>query len=229
MIFYNYNNNDLNNTFFIIYNMLDNIYYINLDKRTDRKTHVENELKKMNWNNYTRFNAIKMKDGRVGCSMSHLKLLQMAKEKNLDYIVIIEDDIQFTQPEIYNKMLSLFLNMNLEYDVLLLAGNIRPPFKPIKDHIFQVYKSFTTTGYLVKKHYYDTLINNIKEGITNLIKYPKYHGKFAIDTNWFSLQQKDTWLIFMPRTVTQLPDYSDIEGKEINYNHVMLDNISKTS
>ena len=40
--------------------------------------------------------------------MSHLKLLEMAKTKNLEYIVIVEDDIQFTKPEQYNYMLSEF-------------------------------------------------------------------------------------------------------------------------
>ena len=29
--------------------------------------------------------------------------------------------------------------------------------------------------------------------------------------------------IYHIRTVTQLPDYSDIEKKEVNYNHLMLD------
>ena len=76
--------------------MLKNVFYINLNHRTDRKIQVENELNEMGWE-YERFNAIKMKDGRVGCSMSHLKLLQMARDKNLEYIVIVEDDIQFTK------------------------------------------------------------------------------------------------------------------------------------
>ena len=206
--------------------MLDNIYYINLDTRTDRKTHVEDELNKMGWNNFTRFNAIKNKDGRVGCSMSHLKLLQMAKEKNLDYIVIIEDDIEFTQPELYNNMLKQFKNMDMDYDVLLLAGNVRPPFIQKKDFVFQIKKSFTTTGYIVKKHYYDTLIENFKQGIMNLMKYPDKHYLYAIDTNWFKLQERDNWYIFFPRTITQMPDYSDIEGRTINYNHLMLDKIN---
>lgn len=203
---------------------LENIYYINLDTRGDRKVHVENELKKMGWDNYQRFNATKMKNGRVGCSMSHLKLLQTAKEKDLEYIVIIEDDIMFTQPELYNDMLEKFFNYNLEYDVLLLAGNIRPPFKQVKDFVHQIFKSFTTTGYIVKKHYYDTMISNIKEGIQQLLKNSNI-GTFAIDVHWFKLQEKDKWYIFFPRTITQKPDYSDIENRVINYNHLMLDKI----
>ena len=78
---------------------LENIYYINLDHRKDRKLHVETQLNNLNWQ-YTRFNACKNKIGELGCTLSHLKLVRMAKEKNLDYIVIVEDDITFKKPKI---------------------------------------------------------------------------------------------------------------------------------
>ena len=87
---------------------LDNIFYINLEERRDRKQHVENELKKVGWDNYTRFNAIKNKNGRVGCSMSHLKVIQDAKKNNLPYVVILEDDIEFTNPELFQKLIKTF-------------------------------------------------------------------------------------------------------------------------
>jgi GR25 family glycosyltransferase involved in LPS biosynthesis len=203
--------------------MLDNIFYINLEQRTDRKKNVEQQLNNIGWTNYTRFNAIKCKDGRVGCSMSHLKILKNAKEKNLDYVVIIEDDIVFTDPNLFNTMLKYFLEKNIGYDVLLLAGNIRAHTIPIDSFIHRTKRSCTTTGYIVKKHYYDTLINNIENGIKNLIQNPNKHMFYAIDTNWFKLQEEDNWLIFRPRTVSQLPDYSDIEKKHVSYNHLMLD------
>ena len=46
---------------------------------------------------------------------------------------------------------------------------------------------------------------------------------YAIDVHWMQLQRKDNWYILYPRTISQLPDYSDIEKKTVNYNHVMLD------
>ncbi len=50
-------------------------FYINLDHRTDRKEHVEKELNIIGIH-ATRFEAIKMENGAIGCSMSHLKILQ---------------------------------------------------------------------------------------------------------------------------------------------------------
>ena len=119
--------------------MLKNVYYINLEERKDRKELVENELNELGWE-YERFNAIKTTNGRVGCSMSHLKLIQMAKEKDLDYIVIVEDDIQFMRKSWYNEKIKNILDNN--FDVFLLAGNLRPPIYKINEDVCKITKSF---------------------------------------------------------------------------------------
>ena len=58
-------------------NDIKNAFYINLEQRTDRKIHVEEQLGKIGLT-AQRFNAIKMENGAIGCSMSHLKILQDA-------------------------------------------------------------------------------------------------------------------------------------------------------
>lgn len=204
--------------------MLDNVYYINLDSRTDRKVAVEKELDCLGWK-YTRFSAIKNKNGRIGCSMSHLRLIQMAKEKDLPYIVIVEDDIHFTKPEWFNEKLGEFLKRYTDYDVLLLAGNLRNPVMRVAENVLRVGKSWTTTGYIVQKHYYQTLIDNITGGIEHLIREPEKHYLYAIDAYWMKLQAVGKWFIVYPRTVTQRPEYSDIEGEFKDYTHLFLDKV----
>ena len=207
--------------------MLDNVYYINLKERTDRKELVESELNELGWK-YTRFNAIKNKIGIIGCGMSHLKLIQTAREKKLDYIVVVEDDIQFMRKTWYNKQIKNILEK--EFDIFLLAGNLRPPiFKTNDENIVKILKSFTTTGYIVKSHYYDKLINNLKNGLTLLLKNVHLSNAeinpYALDVYWMKLQESDNWKIIMPRTITQRPIYSDIEQRYTDYNHLMLDDI----
>ena len=68
--------------------------FINLAHRTDRLEHVKSELQKMNIVG-ERVNAVKMNDGAVGCTMSHIKCLETAKERNWDHVFICEDDILF--------------------------------------------------------------------------------------------------------------------------------------
>jgi GR25 family glycosyltransferase involved in LPS biosynthesis len=197
-------------------------FYINLDSRTDRKLHIENQLKILNIH-AERFNAIKLKNGAIGCSMSHLKCLEIAKKNNWDHIMIIEDDILFLNPELFKNQLNKFFKNNKDFDVILIAGNNVPPYQKIDDSCVKVYRCQTTTGYIVQKHYFDTLINNIREGLNLLIKYPEKHVLYAVDKYWFKLQEKDNWFLITPLTVTQRQDYSDIEKRPTNYTRAMID------
>jgi glycosyl transferase family 25 len=201
---------------------ITNIFYINLESRLDRRIHVENQMKNVGLK-AVRFNAIKHEDGAIGCSMSHLELLKMAKNENLDHILIMEDDITFLHPRIFRHSLNYFLSSNNHYDVLLIAGNNMGNYSRVNEFSVKITKCQTTTGYLVRSHYYDKLIQNIETGIQNLLQNPTMRNDFAIDAHWKSLQLSDKWYLLTPLTITQRPDYSDIEKQEINYNRVMLD------
>jgi len=201
--------------------------YINLLHRPDRKSHVEQQLASIGIDCPIRFNAIKIKDGRIGCSMSHLKCIQLAKLNNWEHVLIVEDDITFLDPVLFSKQLTGFFQDDISYNVLLLGGNVVPPYKQINSHCVQVFSCQTTTGYIVQQHYYDTLIENIHQGISQLIKEPTNHLLYAIDKYWFSLQRRDLWFIIVPLTVIQKENYSDIEERETNYSKLMLD-LNKT-
>jgi predicted metalloendopeptidase len=97
------------------------------------------------------------------------------------------------------------------------------PYTKINDYCVKIQKCQTTTGYLVKQHYYDKLIENIESGIKNLLNNITRTNDFAIDQHWTKLQKNDKWFLLTPLTVTQKPDYSNVEKRIINYNRVMLD------
>jgi glycosyl transferase family 25 len=196
--------------------------YINLYSRPDRKQHVENQLKTIGIN-AERFNAIKMDNGAIGCSMSHLKILETAKANNWEHVLIVEDDILFTNPPLFVKQFNKFISNHKDFDVVLIAGNNLPPYTQIDDTCVQVTHCQTTTGYFVQKHYYDILIKNFKDGILNLMKEPTKHVMYAIDKYWFNLQSIHKWYLVIPLSVTQRADYSDIEKRATNYTPVMLD------
>ena len=201
---------------------IKNIFYINLDSRKDRKTHVEKQLKSIGIKNAKRFKAIELKNGAIGCSISHLKILEQAKENNLEHVLIVEDDITFLNPDLFINNLNKFLSIQKDFDVVLIAGNNMPPYQEIDDYCIQVTKCQTTTGYLVQNHYFDTLINNYKMGISLLMNAPEKHNLYAIDKHWFYLQTIHKWYLIIPLTVIQRPDYSNIEQKSTNYSKLML-------
>jgi hypothetical protein len=197
-------------------------FYINLASRPDRKQHVEEQLNILGIN-AERFNAIKLPNGALGCSMSHLKCLETAKENNWPHLLVVEDDIKFLDPNLFKSQLNTFLTNHKEWDVIIVGGNNVPPYQKIDDTCVKVGSCQTTTGYLVNGHYFDTLINNFRIGIKKLIENPHLHALYAIDKYWFNLQKKDNWFLIIPLTVTQREDYSDIEKRATNYANVMTD------
>lgn len=204
-------------------NDITNIFYINLDHRTDRKVHVEGELAKLGLTG-TRFNAIKTTNGAIGCSLSHLKILQEAHKNQLDHVLIIEDDITFLNPELFKTQINKFFDLHHNnWDVVLFAGNNIPPHKIIDDTCVKVSACQTTTGYLVNGHFINILAQNIKMGLTHLLSKPTEKIKYAIDRFWFILQRVTNWYLITPLTVVQREDYSDIEERVTNYQGMMQD------
>jgi len=202
---------------------IKNIFYINLESRLDRRNSIETQLKNIGLTNFERFNAIKVMDGRVGCTMSHIKCLEMAKERGYNHLLICEDDTFFLDPKLFKTQLTTFLKNGHKWDVVLFAGNNVPPYELLDETCIAVSHCQTTTCYLVNGHYFDTLLQNMREGLDKLLKEPTNHLNYAIDRYWLNLQKKDSWLLITPLTVIQREDYSDIENKRTDYSNLMLD------
>lgn len=200
--------------------LFEHTVFINLAERTDRLAHIQQELRKLHISEPIRFNAVKTNVGRVGCSMSHLKCLEMAKQAGWKQVFICEDDAVFTNPPLLINTLS---KAPEEWDVLIVGGNNQRPFFHKSPEFIQVHNCQTTTAYIVQQAYYDRLIQNVKEGIQKLLREPKMKHLYSIDIYWKDLQIQDTWLMAIPATVTQLEGVSDIEGKTVSYSQMMLD------
>lgn len=209
--------------------LIANTIFINLQHRTDRLQHISEEFKKINIGgtlNIQRFNAVKTESGNVGCTLSHIKCLEIAKKHSYPFVFICEDDIQFTNPTVFLENLAKFYQLHkngLEWDVLIVGGNTCPPFQQVSDFCLRVLNVQTTTGYIVQNHYYDTLINNFKDGLQHLIREPDKKKIYSIDIYWKQLQNIHNWFITIPLTVNQYHDYSDIEQRVVDYTNVMLD------
>ena len=199
-------------------NHFNNNYVINLQHRKDRWEHILLEFEKINLTP-NRFDAIKNEDGRIGCTMSHIKCLEYAIENNLDSILICEDDITFLNPVLLKSSLKNFIENVNDWDVLLLGANVNKIEKKC-NYCLKIIDAQTTTGYIVKNHYYNKLLDNFKEGLQLLKKEKK--PDYCIDIHWKKLQSKDKWYILYPLVVTQYDNYSDIEKRNIDYKKYML-------
>jgi GR25 family glycosyltransferase involved in LPS biosynthesis len=203
---------------------INHIMYINLDHRQDRREHVVNELLKVGFleNAIERFSAIPFNIPAIGCSLSHLKCLEKAKSLNWDYLLIVEDDITFLNPYLFKTQFNKLLTSHTDWDVVMLGGNNCGPYQIQSDCSVKITRCASAIGYLVKNSYYDTLINNYRNGIQLFLNNIKLPMKFAIDTYWFSLQNQHNWYLVYPLSVSQKVCFSDIEKRIVNYDHYML-------
>jgi GR25 family glycosyltransferase involved in LPS biosynthesis len=205
--------------------LLKNTLFINLEHRKDRLAHVNQELTKLEIEG-ERVNAVKAKVGAIGCTLSHIRCLELAKQRNYEYVFICEDDITFTNPALLLENIKKFQeNDKILWDMIIIGGNNVPPYHKVNDYCVRVFYCQTTTGYIVKNTYFDTLIKNFKESANLLMKHPTDEGKkkYALDIYWKKLQIQDFWYMIIPPTVIQYENYSDIEEKETDYKHLMLD------
>ena len=72
-------------------------YIINLPERVDRKVHILNEFKNKSEFNITIIDAHKHRIGAVGLWMTIRKIISLAIDNNDDFILICEDDHEFTK------------------------------------------------------------------------------------------------------------------------------------
>jgi len=194
-----------------MFEFVEKVVYINLEYRTDRRFRIEKELSLyFPQEKIIRFNAIQdKKNGNIGCSKSHIAVLEMAIENDWSNVFIVEDDAIWNQVDIgYPVLLSILKN---PHDVICI-GSIG-----YAKRNFRVTLAQTTTAYLVSKHYYKTLLQNFKEGLENLKLQPTYYGPYCLDQHWKLLQQKDLWFRVHPTLMCQSVGYSDIAQEVVDY------------
>jgi GR25 family glycosyltransferase involved in LPS biosynthesis len=184
---------------------IDNIFYINLDHRADRRSEIENELDAKRLS-YERFTAVRHETiGGVGCGRSHVGVLKLAKERGYKRILVLEDDFMFTTEslDIINKL------DDVAFDVCLLSCNLLDSVESSEyPFLLRVLDAQTTSGYIINSHYYDKLIKVFEDAIPKFEE-TNHHWLYAIDIAWKVLQKCDTWYCFNPRIGRQRPSYSD--------------------
>jgi hypothetical protein len=194
------------------FNDITNVLFINLDSRTDRRKHFESQFLEIGFHPQ-RFAAIQNARGAIGCTMSHIACMEMAIQNKWDHVLVCEDDATIINPgQLVNQVNHFFQRFNDSWDVLLLAGNNYQPFRQESPGAVRVANCQTTTAYLVRRPYFETLLANFKEGLRKLK---------AIDQHWKLLQRKNRWYLIVPISMIQRSDFSNVSNRHVDYTHTM--------
>lgn len=199
--------------------LIDKIYYINLEKRKDRNREILEELTKISplLHKVERFNAIEKNNGLLGCTMSHLAVIKDAIKKNYKNIIIFEDDFQFTSTiEEINKSLNNLLFNIKDFNICMLSANIIKSIN-YKDGLLEALNAQTMSGYVVNNKIFEKLKDNLTIAVNNL-SLGRERNIFACDQYWKKLQGKGKkFYILKKRIGKQRESYSDIENNIVNY------------
>jgi glycosyl transferase family 25 len=199
---------------------IDSIYYINLNKREDRKKEFLDNFPSVDESRIFRVTAHEYpENGAVGCLMSHVTALSRALEDPGENILICEDDLTIKDMDYCNRMLALLFDKIQDWDVVMLGQNTieseDTPYKTEKgEKIIRIKNSQTTSGYLIKKAYIPKLLDIYGEDLADYMRTGQWENYFT-DQSWKVLQPADKWYSFSPTVAVQRPSYSDIQGGKI--------------
>ena len=188
---------------------IDKIFYINLNKRTDRRVEIETELNNYGLS-YERFEGIETHGfGIYGCGLSHLTVLKIARDRGYKNVLVLEDDFMFlVSKEEFEIQLTDFFESGIKFDVCKLAYNLHENQEIDNKIVGKVLYSATASAYIVNNHYFDKLIN-LYEWAMPLLKSTGQHWIYANDQIWRNYQREDNWYYFKTRIGKQRLSYSD--------------------
>ena len=189
---------------------------INLEHRTDRREHVIQELTKLHGVTYEFVNAIKHEDANIGCTLSHQRCIQIAKDRDLNHIMILEDDVIFEPNvnEIFEK--SWQAVQKYDWNLLYLGGNVREKSRYVDTdkHLAHVTKVNMTHAYVIHKKFYDIVLGLDINTI--------------IDYQYRDLSVLHKMYMCAPMIAFQLESYSDLQQKTTNYKQDMIQNFKES-
>lgn len=204
---------------------IDQIYYINLDHRTDRREQIEKELDTMGFpkSKITRVPGIYNKEfGILGCGLSHKKVLEEFVASPYENCIIFEDDFQFSLDKNFCQyILKQIFEQKISYDVIMLAGNIFRYQNTAYPFLKKVEDGQTASAFLITKSFAPMIIKCLEESTTLLEDHWKATGEkkheYCNDIYWKKLQPTSNWFIVHPKMGLQRESYSDNEYKVTNY------------
>jgi hypothetical protein len=136
-------------------------YYINLDKRSDRKKIMDDQFLEFNIQGVNRYSAASnLESLPSNCKKSHYNLFEMFVSSENEVMLVLEDDCKFLEflknesDEIFDKIL------NTEWDLFWLGCRNRRQVKPHKNNCYFVSSVSHTQSYLITKKYAKYILEN---------------------------------------------------------------------
>ena len=199
-------------------NISSKIYVLNLKKRPDRREHIINELQKINCNNYIIIDAVdgnelvnttRLTNGMLGLNHTYLKIYNDWIKETPNDIIIIEDDCVFSD-NFNQELFNYISNVPNDWDMLYFGGNhnyhVGSKTEKINDYCIKLNNTYTAHCVVLKNYVFEELINNLRS------------MEIENDVYMSTLQKKYNAYSTLKNITTQLPNFSNIENRLVDYN-----------
>jgi GR25 family glycosyltransferase involved in LPS biosynthesis len=195
----------------------DRIYVINLDKRQDRYQSFLNEMNRLSIDGVKRFSAIdgsviqppnkSILPGELGILLTHLEIIKECKKDNLNNVLIMEDDVYFTD-EIYD-IDNYMLKLPEDWDLLYFGGNHHYGNNPlnVNDKILKLNFTVALQCIGIKNTMFDQIILKLSESLK------------PVDVYYAEFQKENNSYCFKPNIAKQKPGYSNIQNRIVDYSN----------
>ena len=199
----------------------DKIYVINLDRRPDRFETFKKELSKYDINDVEKFSAIDgskieiinspILSGELGVLESHLEIIRKCKEENIKNVLILEDDVYFTD-EVLN-LDDYMSKVPSDWDFIYFGGNHVYGQKPqlINDKIIKL--NFTVALQCVA----------INSSMFEIIEMVLSKKQKQVDGYYADLHNRFNAYGFYPNMAKQKAGFSDIQNRNVDYSNFFID------
>jgi GR25 family glycosyltransferase involved in LPS biosynthesis len=204
----------------MIFDYFDGGFYLNLDKRTERKEAFEKRSKEAGFE-VERFPAIQLKEedvpnpfnGRdwhikISCTYSHFEMIKEAKRRGWKNCVVFEDDCVFVDGFMQKAQNCINELKNIEWDMFFLGGEPNKETEYYSDNIVKTDGIYGAHSYIVNHTFYDKILS------ANLVN--------GIDILYLNLHTEDK-KYYLSREILCNQDgesYSDIWGQTIKRDEV---------
>lgn len=137
-------------------------YIINLSSRKDRLTHIKSQFLNKEEFCINIVEGIKNDVGALGLWKTILKIVRLAQESDLDYILICEDDHQFTRHYSKEILLERIAEANAQNaDVLLGGVSAFSNVFHVKNSLFWIERFSGTQFLIIYRQFYAVLLKTL--------------------------------------------------------------------
>lgn len=213
----------------------DRIFVINLEKRPDRLEKFKKMSDKIGFE-YEIFSAVDGKKidrnslvegrifqtesnefyrtiddyflGQLGCILSHLRLLKYCRDNNIKNVLILEDDVDFSD-EFQSRFDNFTLNFDQEWHMIYFSGSLVETSDEFNSYS-KLLTCHTTHSYAVNSSIYDYLIEKLD---FEMLSKP-------VDVVYSQLHSDIKSWIVIPFFTYQSDGFSDIQNKFTNYESI---------